>query len=404
LLGTQIVGFAFILSNALTITAMIWLKGDAAGPYYAGLNLVAVASIAFLPWTNGFLWLNVGGIYGPYFLLVALSSSWDAVGGIVVNGFFMGGTLAISLIVKIFTGNLRVAELVANGALQDEIASRGRVIEQKTAESVRLSLLSKQFSPQVVHELRAGKLDLDVQAQRRNICAIFIDIVNSTDRLVRLDKDNIQRVITMYMEDTMRTLLKYDITIDKFLGDGVLAFSNAPVSYDDYIDRVLKAAVEVRTRIMERQKEYIEYWLDDLQIRIGIAAGFANVGFYGSDEYFKTYTAIGRAVNLASRLCAAAEVNQILASNEVAKAARDGEFSMRSLGHMRLKGFEQDLLEVYEVGVKSGERSISTDVTYCPDGHGILHLSLDDRGIYVFACRTCGFRGGESQRSHSTAA
>jgi hypothetical protein len=112
------------------------------------------------------------------------------------------------------------------------------------------------------------------------------------------------------------------------------------------------------------------------------------VGFYGSDQYLKSYTALGEVVNLASRLCSSAAVNQIAVSEEV--ASRIGEsFTVRQIGAVALKGFEQPVVMFEIQEPESSEGPL--DIEICPSGHGVLHLDVTSEGIHVFKCRTCGY-------------
>src|SRR5690606_42015484 len=120
--------------------------------------------------------------------------------------------------------------------------------------------------------------------------------------------------------------------IDTFLVDRVLAISNAPLEQKDFVKRTVDAALEIRSRIISNKDKYIELWMNELQIRIGIDVGFANVGFYGSEEYFKSYTSIGRVINLASRLCSNAEPNQILVSLDVFKEVKPEGYECEERG------------------------------------------------------------------------
>ncbi|MBI1862456.1 MAG: adenylate/guanylate cyclase domain-containing protein, partial [Deltaproteobacteria bacterium] len=178
----------------------------------------------------------------------------------LVSLFFISSTLIISLVIRRYQDNLRLSELKNRLALEKEVLGRDQVIKVKTQEAINLASLSMQFSPQVVRAIRTGEKKLEGGTQRAQICVIFIDIVGSTERVTRIDKDDVNKVISMFMDDTIRTLLKYDITIDKFLGDGVLAFSNNPIAHPDYIERVLRAALEIRVNITEHKDEYLDYW------------------------------------------------------------------------------------------------------------------------------------------------
>ena len=117
-------------------------------------------------------------------------------------------------------------------------------------------------------------------------------------------------------------LLKYDITVDKFLGDGVLGFSNAPIAHKDYVERVITAATEILHRLEMREEDYSAVWGEKLKVTIGIAVGRANIGFYGSDDSVKSYTALGPVVNLASRLCGHGHPDQIITHQEVVSGYR----------------------------------------------------------------------------------
>ncbi len=352
--------------------------------------LLGVVSWCFFPWRKA--QLNI--LSAALFIMVSVFSLW------LLPSPYALSTLGLTIIGIVyarifhdFNEYHRSMEIDERMQLYEELNSREITIAEKSVEGLRLEDLSRQFSPQVVHAIKEGRLCLREGIHRGEICAIFIDIVNSTDRLIRLDKDNVNQVITMFMEDTIKVLLKYDITIDKFLGDGVLAFSNDPVEHDDYVERVLRAAFEIRARINNRQEEYLDIWHNNLNIRIGIAAGFANVGFYGSNEYFKSYTAIGRVVNLASRICAFAGVNQILLSQEAAKKIENSDYNVTSLGRHRLRGFSDDLLAIYTVeeGISQNNIKELSIISQCPKGHGILALDRDQKGIYHLTCRVCGY-------------
>jgi class 3 adenylate cyclase len=382
----------FAFANSSLITIMIYRTEGVRSPYYAGLNLVAVGILAFFPWSRKKLPLAVMTVFLPYYAYGLFL--WPDEGELVslgLNTYFIIGNVVVSLVKHHFTEELRKNEIQSRLKLQYEIASRETIIREKTHEALNLSLLTKHFSPQVVQAIRSGKLNLSAGSHRSDICAIFVDIVNSTDHVVKIDINKISAVLSMFMEDTMKVLLKYDITIDKFLGDGVLAFSNAPVHHDDFIERVVNAALEIRARIANRRPAYMEHWMNELQIRVGIATGCANVGFYGSDEYFKSYTAIGGVVNLASRLCAAAPPDSIWVCPDVARRLETANYNVKLIGTPFLKGFESESIMVYEVLENGSATAGNEEIHVCPNHHGVLHLDNSELGIYVLKCRECDY-------------
>lgn len=386
--------WAFIAGGL--ISTMVFQTNGPDSPYYAGLNLVALLAIFFVPYQIGFQLLTVASIYIPYFL-VCLTFGSEKLGTLFVNACFCLGTISIGLTIRRLNDLTRRGEIEAQVALAREIADREIIITRKSEETIKLSKLSNQFSPQVVEAIRQGDLNLDIGAKRVEICSIFIDIVNSTSRVVRVDKDKIHKVISMFLEDTVGVLLKYDLTIDKFMGDGILAFSNNPVKHENFAERTVRAGIEIRDLIKRNEEKYENYWMNKFEIRIGVSLGFANVGFYGNDKLYKCYTAIGPVVNLAARLCSSALPNEMVISKDVMDKLPPSLFACTFLGKKTLKGFEEDLIKCYAVqGYLIGDSAQSTEAIDCPQcSSGALYLDSNDLGQFIFKCRHCGYVAGD---------
>lgn len=393
----NILFFAFV--NSFLITLMIFLTEFSASPYYAGLNLVCIGAYGFISWKKRNIVLPLLAMLAPYYAgSIFWSDTREDFKYLVIHSFFIFGTAAVSLIIYFFREKIQLQSCLSRIKLEREICDRNKIIEIKTKESVRLESLSQQFSPQVVKAIQNEKINIEEGGVNRSkICSIFIDIVNSTERVTRIDEDKVNKVISFFMEDCTSILLKYDITIDKFLGDGILAFSNAPVTYDDYISRVVLAAIEIREKIQKRQYLYESYWLNELQICIGIASGYANVGFYGGNSSYHSYTAIGPVVNLSSRLCSIAEPNQIVASYDVLEALDLDNFEFSFLGKKKLKGFEDDLIKTFSITKVQMDNLKIKDELDCPECGKAMHLGNNDQGIYVFKCRSCGYVNSEKE-------
>jgi class 3 adenylate cyclase len=386
----QRIGLLFTLIVSLPISLMTMQLGGGTSQYYAGLNLVAIGCVIYLPWHKKYLGWILGIIYLPYLLLNGFAYQENLI-DLILPVSFMAGTSVLTIIFAIQQQKLKESEKAARSNLNTEVSNRDRIISQKTTEASALQLMSRQFSPQVVHSIQTGKLDLGKKASRRKICAIFVDIENSTDRVVRLDQDELDEVINMFMDDTIRTFLKYDITVDNFLGDCVLGFSNCPFTQENFVERVILSAKEIQERVKARSQLYQRFWREDFKLKIGIAAGHANVGFYGREEYFRRYTAIGPVMNKASRLCGHAKGGEILITEDATRFLNTSQYSFAYLGFVRLKGLEQDLIEIMKFEEVSNSGMSSQFTPECENGHGILFLDTDDKGRYVFKCRTCEF-------------
>ncbi len=372
------------------ITFMIYKTTGVMSSYYAGLNLVSMVALAFFTFTWNFFFYTALAINVPYIWIGVLTLQTEQeLNTFILNLFFIIGTVIVCTLIRFFKEKYRIENVQAKYLLKLELENREEVIRTQTEEAVRLKNLSTQFSPQIVDSIRSGKLKLESIGQRTEICAVFIDIVNSTDKVTHLDKDKVDKVITKFLEDSIRILLKYDITIDKFLGDGILAFCNAPLKRVDYSSRVVKAALEIREKMNMDSDFYEKNWDGPLVLRMGLARGQVNVGFYGSKKYFQSYTAIGPVMNLASRLCSSADPGQIIMESDVYELVQD-EFDIKSLGTRALKGFQKNTVQVYEViSSKDKVEQSAAHISECPTCGGILSLETNTKGQFVFMCRDC---------------
>lgn len=377
---------------ALPINIMIALIPDVTTGYYAGLNLVALGGLSFIPFSTSFFVGTTLAVYLPYYILVLMkANSSEDLRGILLNSFFIIGSLIICFLIRYFQEQLRLREITSRLALNEEVANRDSIIGAKTEEAVRLNNLSTQFSPQVVQAIRDGRVDLEKGVKRSQICAIFVDIVGSTERVVRLDQAKVDLVLARFMDTVITIFLKYDITIDKFQGDGILAFANDPIKYQDYIQRTCLAALEVLTTLTQDREFYLLHWKKEMQIRIGISAGYANVGFYGNRKFFRSYTAIGAPLPFASRLTNLAEPNQILVDSDIAQTLLQDGFTLRNIGERVIKGFEGDQHFVFELQYApiTKKDADSQVCPYCPDS--VLYLDTNPLGHFVMKCRICNY-------------
>lgn len=385
----------FTIVGSLGINLMLYLGGGPGSEYYSGLNLVAIVALMFATFENKHFYASLMSIYLPYILLCYFQyGSFNGLGHFTMNMFFSLGALFTIVFTRSKRNENFIKLLHAQLSLKDEIKSREEVIRQKTDEATRLNQLSAQFSPQVVKAIKEGQIELDEQKlKRERICAVFIDIVRSTERVISLPETNIQLTLAKFLDTVLSTFLKYDLTIDKFQGDGVLAFSNSPVKRPDFIERTCLAALEAKQALENDTAFYLENWGSEMQVRIGISVGYANVGFYGDKKYFKTFTAIGAPLPLASRLTSIAEPQQILIDREIAETIQNQSFELKNLGEKHLKGFEKESHIVYEL-LNSYQELYNTEYSKtCPDHpNSVLYLDTNDKGHFIFKCRECGYQ------------
>ena len=218
-------------------------------------------------------------------------------------------------------------------------------LNEKIREEERLrNRLERFHSPQVIEMiLHGGQEDL-MEPKDLTATIVFTDIVGFTTLSEKLPPREINMILNRYFTHMTDIIFKYDGTLDKYIGDGLLAVFGAPVEKDDDAVRAIRAALEMRQAVREMQSIFPEG--ATLNIRIGVNTGRVVAGNMGSPKRMD-YTVIGDPVNTASRLESIAEPNQILIGEETYRLVK-GSFTINCVGSKRVKGKTSEIM-VYEV-------------------------------------------------------
>lgn len=210
-----------------------------------------------------------------------------------------------------------------------------------------LKALGQYVSPQVATELKADPHKLSLSTEKRELTILFSDIAGFTDLSEQLE-ERIGPLLNYYLGEMSQPIWAENGLVDKYIGDAVMAFWNAPVVQADHADRACRAALQMRRRLAEIQPQLAELGAPGLAARIGINTGVCAFGNMGSPDKFN-YTAIGDACNFASRLEGANKIfgTTILIGEATANLVRQG-FVLRKVDVMRVKGKRRPLA-VYEL-------------------------------------------------------
>jgi len=200
-----------------------------------------------------------------------------------------------------------------------------------------LALFSRFLDPHVVNRLlKKGELDLNKLNQKRVVTIIFSDIRGFTQLSENRDASEVLQLLNKYLSEQVAIIFKHHGTLDKFIGDCIMAFWGAPISSDNHAVEAINAALAMEENLLAFQQQ-LPKSLKTFDIGIGVHSGEAIVGLVGTDLRVD-YTVIGDAVNLTSRIEGLTKnVNRILVSEQsknLAKHAFDFEFK----GEYTVKG------------------------------------------------------------------
>src|SRR5205823_12351774 len=175
-------------------------------------------------------------------------------------------------------------------------------------------------------------------SHRRDITVVFCDLRGFTAFSELVEPEEVMRVLREYHAATGELILRYEGTLERFTGDGMMIFFNDPVPLPDAPERAVRMAVAMRRRV----DELLARWKKrgyDIDFGVGIAQGYATIGAIGFEGRLD-YGAIGTVTNLAARLCGEAQPRQILISQRVYGGVEDS-VEVEALGRLTLKGFSK---------------------------------------------------------------
>jgi adenylate cyclase len=231
---------------------------------------------------------------------------------------------------------------------------RSRLNQKIIAEEKKRERLGRFLSPQVTSRILATS---DSQSaalgipEVKEVSVMFADIVGFTSMSERMSPGAVALILNDYLSRMTDVIFKFEGTLDKYIGDAIMAVFGAPLDMSDHQARAIRAALEMRERLDEFNSERKEGPI--IRIRIGINSGKVVAGEMGSINK-KEYTVLGDTVNTASRLeSSVCEPGMIVVGENTYEAVK-GLFQFRSLGQAILKGKEKKVT-VFEVNALVAE-------------------------------------------------
>jgi adenylate cyclase len=213
----------------------------------------------------------------------------------------------------------------------------GKKIEQEIVTRERFSRL---LSPNVAEQVISGKLEVKKGGQLVRECTVFNSDIRGFTRMSEgASAESMVELLNEYFEQMVETIFKYEGTLDKFMGDGIMAFWGAPVNQPDDAIRSVSCALDQMEVLGRFNRRRVELQQPPLAIGMGLHTGPLVVGYVGSSKAL-SYTVIGDTANTSARLCGVALAGQIIIT-ESTMARLNNRFEVDELPATHLKGKEK---------------------------------------------------------------
>jgi adenylate cyclase len=230
--------------------------------------------------------------------------------------------------------DLEIVTSIANqAAMFIEINILGKKVEQEAIHRERFSRL---LSPNLAEKVFSGELEVRKGGQLVQACTVFnSDIRGFTSMSEKATPEAIVEMLNEYFELMVETVFRFEGTLDKFMGDGIMALWGAPVVHEDDAIRSVECALEQRRVLEIYNRSRAQAGQEALDVGIGIHTGPLVAGYIGSSRAL-SYTVIGDTANTSARLCGIALAGQIVVSEVTLEALR-GRFEYEELPPAVLK-------------------------------------------------------------------
>jgi adenylate cyclase len=272
---------------------------------------------------------------------------WGLAGTAVALGVF---TLAMSFLAVFnnFVADLFHPWLVL-GLTYSGVTAYRFLYEDREKRKVT-ALFGHVLKPEIVAELaktRRGVEDIVRGGDRRDITLLFADIRGFTSMSESMAAKDVTEVVQMYLDHLSGIIFTWDGTLDKYIGDEVMAFWNAPRHHENHALLAVRCAYDLISKGPELEQRLLEKGLPPIRWGIGINTGPAVVGFMGSRSRVQ-YTALGDTVNTAARFCAHAPAFQALIGQETYDMCKD-YIAVDLVPGVQLKGKSAERFRIYQV-------------------------------------------------------
>ncbi|MDT5410639.1 MAG: adenylate cyclase [Mycobacterium sp.] len=225
-----------------------------------------------------------------------------------------------------------------------------RILYEDREKRKVTAIFGHYLKPEIVAQLaktRGGVDDILRGGERRDITLLFVDVRGFTSMSERMEADEVVNVVQMYLDHLSGIIFTWDGTVDKYVGDEIVAFWNAPRHQENHALLAVRCAYDLINRAPELQQKLLEKGLPPIRWGIGVNTGPAVVGNMGSRSRLQ-YTALGDTVNTAARFCANAPAYNLLIGQPTYDLCKD-YIAVDMVPGVQLKGKSAETFRIYQV-------------------------------------------------------
>lgn len=284
---------------------------------------------------------------------------------ICIIGLLLSGTI-LFILYRLVTNPIHElveeTEKIKSFNLDEKVNIRAVLLEIKTLvdaiANMKVGLQSfKKFVPsQLVRQLMESGIEANTSGQRREVTIFFSDVADFTTISEAMRPSELSSQLSEYFNELTNIIMEHNGTVDKYIGDAIMAFWNAPVEINDHAKVACRATLKILQRINELEKKWTAEGKPVFRTRIGLNTGEVVVGNMGSGQRLN-YTVIGDPVNLASRL---ESLNKYYGSNIlISQFTREkcaDDFEIRTIDYVLVRG-KIKAVSIYELLAEKGDIS-----------------------------------------------
>jgi class 3 adenylate cyclase len=274
----------------------------------------------------------------PVILLTAKATQEDKVAGLDAGAddYVTKPFDAVELLARV-RAMMRLKEM--HDTLDAWNRSLAETVTRQVADLERMARLKRYLSPQIAETILGDEESL-FKTHRREITIVFLDLRGFTAFSDSAEPEEVMDFLRRYHGEMGKLVFKFDGTLERFMGDGIVVIFNDPIPCPDHAQKAARMAVEMRDRVRELRVAWLKMGYD-LDLGVGLAAGYATLGTVGFEGRMD-YSTVGNLPNLAARLCAEAKGGQIL-TDQKTMSRLENAFEAESMPELSLKGINRSV-------------------------------------------------------------